>query len=161
MALHNLSFTLPSTDEPCPRPGLKPLQALLQLWENAVHAGGRLPSRRRFSFEAMRPWLGHLAVWTVERAPLRFRAALIGLKLVEWDGQDGTGRYLDEIISQKYRDLAVERYAHVATAGTWHADTARLIAPRTTVAMLHRLLLPCAADGVAVDTIMTAIYRAE
>lgn len=154
------SLSLPYTDEPCAQPELAPLQALLRLWEEAAREAGGLPSRRRFAFDMMRPWLGHVAIWAVERDPLRFRAALIGLQLVEWDGQEATGRYLDEIVSDKHRARALARYTNVATTGTWQADKARLLVPGTTVAVLHRLLLPCADDGVTVDTIMTAIYRA-
>ena len=134
---------------PCAYPTHARLQALLRFWEDAAREAGGLPQRRRFAFEAMVPWLGHVAVVAVERDPLRFKATLIGTQLVEWDGQDGTGRYLDEIISAAHRDAAIARYVLVATSGRWYADVARLLAPGTTTATLHRLLLPCADDGVA------------
>jgi hypothetical protein len=102
----------------------------------------------------------------LKRAPLRFKATLIGTRLVDWDGCDGTGRYLDEIISSAHRDAAIARYVTVATSATWYADIVRFLAPRTTTATLHRLLLPFAADGVRdaadsvrVDHIITAIFR--
>jgi hypothetical protein len=161
MAFHDISLTSPYAEELCAPPLLARLQALLELWEDAAREAGGLPSRRHFAFEVMRPWLGHVAIWTVERGPLRFRAALIGLQLVEWDGQEGTGRYLDEIISDKHRPRALARYTQVASSGAWYADKVRMLAPRTTTALLYRLLLPCADDGVTVDAILTAIYRDE
>ena len=100
---------------PCARPTHARLQALLRFWEDAAREAGGLPPRRRFAFDAMVPWLGHVAIWTVEHAPLRFKAALIGTRLVEWDGCDGTGRYLDQIISPAHRDAAIARYVTVAT----------------------------------------------
>lgn len=161
MELAGISLALPYQEERCARPEIARLQSLLRLWEDTAQDAGGLPSRRRFTFEAMRPWLGHVAIWAVERDPLRFRATLIGLKLVEWDGQEGTGRYLDEIISDRHRARAIARYTQVATTGTWYADKARLLSPGTTVATLHRLLLPCGDDGIHADTILTAIYRAD
>jgi hypothetical protein len=155
---------------PCARPTHARLRALLRFWEGAAREAGGLPQRRQFAFDAMVPWLGHVAVWAVERAPLRFKATLIGTRLVEWDGCDGTGRYLDEIISPAHREAAIARYVTVATSATWYADIVRFLAPHTTTATLHRLLLPCAdgdaadgvrgaADRVRVDHIITAIFR--
>ena len=135
------------------------LQALLAFWEAEGRAAGGLPARRRFSFEAMRPWLGHLAVIAVERPALRFRATLVGTMIVEYDGRDNTGRYLDEAISAPNRPAALARYVRVAETGRWLADVAQIVAPDTTVAPLHRLLLPCAQDGRTVDAVLAAIYR--
>lgn len=132
---------------------------MLAFWDAAARDAGGLPARRRFSFEAMRPWLGHLAVIAVERPAMRFRAALIGTIICEYDGCDDTGRYLDEAISERNRAAALARYRSVAETGRWLADVAQIVAPDTTVAPLHRLLLPCAADGRMVDTIIAAIYR--
>jgi hypothetical protein len=158
-ALHHFALSSPYAEELCPQPQLPHLQELLRLWEDTARAARGLPSRRRFAFEIMRPWLGHVAIWTVEWNPLRFRAALIGLQLVEWEGQEGTGRYLDEVMSETHRSRALARYTHVATTGAWYADKARLRENGTAVAILHRLMLPCADDGVTVDAILTAIYR--
>ena len=144
---------------PCAPPTHARAQALLRLWEDAAHETGGLPSRRRFAFETMRPWVGHVAIWAVERDPMRFRAALIGTQLVDWDGCDGTGRYLDEIISVGHRDSAIARCALVANSGSWYADAARFVAYGTRTRTLHRLLVPCAEDRITVDHVITAIFR--
>ena len=156
-----LEITRPTSQAalPCARPTHARLQALLQFWEDAAREAGGLPNRWRFTFEAMVPWLGHVAVWTVERDPLRFKAALIGTQLTDWDGGDGTRQYLDEIISATHRDAALARFTLVAHAGRWYADAGSFLAPRRTTATLHRLLLPCADDGVTVDRIVTAIFH--
>lgn len=146
-------------DQSAAAPRHPKLQSLLAFWENEHRAAGRLPPRRHFSFEAMRPWLGHLAVIAVERPALRFKATLVGTMLVEYDGRDDTGRYLDEAISAPNRTAALARYTRVAETGHWLADIAQIVAPDTTVAPLHRLLLPCAHDGRTVDTVLAAIYR--
>jgi hypothetical protein len=156
-----LELTRPSSQValPCARPAHARLQALLRFWEDAAQEAGALPSRRRFTFEAMVPWLGHVAVWTVERDPVRFKAALIGIQLADWDGGDGTSQYLDDIVSPTHREAALARFALVARSGRWYADAGCFLAPRRTTASLHRLLLPCADDGTTVDRIVAAIFR--
>jgi hypothetical protein len=59
-----LELTRPSSQValPCARPAHPRLQALLRFWEDAAQEAGALPSRRRFTFEAMVSWLGHVAV---------------------------------------------------------------------------------------------------
>jgi len=154
-------MSVPPPTADADRPRHPRLAGLLAFWEAECAARGGLPERRRFFFEAMRPWLGHIAVIAVEWPALRFRATLVGTFVVEYDGQDGTGRYLDEIISARNREAALKRYRHVVETGRWFADVAQIVAPDTTVAPLHRLLLPCAADGRTVDRIIAAIYRED
>jgi hypothetical protein len=138
--------------------GAAEVQALLAYWQDRSVAGG-LPRRSDFGFEAMRRWLGHIGVLTVEWEPLRFKVRLCGTKIVEYLGMDSTGRYLDELVPEEWRAAALERYAAVATTGTWFADTVRFTGPDATYAKLHRLLLPCAEDGPRVDAIIAAFYR--
>ena len=133
------------------------LRSLEAFWH--MKRGGRaLPSRGDFTPEELRPWLGNLAIITVEREmhDLRFRVALSGTQLDSYRGHGITGRYVDEACcdiadtTPYYRDCVTRgvpvHYLH---------DNSPNSAIYTD---MGKMLLPLSEDGITVDRILVAMY---
>jgi hypothetical protein len=78
------------------RPGpLHPkLKALLAVWEEK-RGSHRMPSREDLPVQALKPWLGHLAL--LETAAGGFRFRICGTELIPRCGGEATGRGLHEL----------------------------------------------------------------
>lgn len=131
------------------------LAGLLDLWL-ARFDGRNLPSRTAFSFEDFRPWMGNLGIIEVERPALRFRFRLYGVQLVEFDDQDFTGRYLDEVLPSERVQAILALYRRCVETGL----PVHITGPsgRKDWLVMNRLLLPCATDGRTVDRIILGLY---
>jgi hypothetical protein len=78
------------------------LDGLLRFWL-ALAPERPLPRRGDILPERdLRPWLGDLAIASVETNPLRFKARLVGTHIVNADRRDVTGLYLDEAFRDRY-----------------------------------------------------------
>lgn len=133
------------------------LSNLLDLW--VQRCGDRsLPARRDFAIEDLRPWLGHLALIEVGGAPARFRVRLAGTILTAYEGQDDTGRYLDEVIPAAELAGRLAPYRECVQSRQPVLDVPLFPAELHALRVYQRLLLPCAADGGAVDIIILAVY---
>lgn len=133
------------------------LAGLLELWTGRS-VGRPLPARRDFSIEDFRPWLGHMALIEVEPSPLRFRVRLAGTILTAYEGQDDTGRYLDEVIAPDELAERLEPYLECVRTRQPVSDVPRYPGELYRLRAFRRLLLPCAADGSTVDIIILAVY---
>jgi hypothetical protein len=131
------------------------LSALYDLWHE-VHAGVRLPSRTDFPTQVLRPWFGHLAILRVLGPEQRLRVDLVGTRIVELDGQDCTGRCLDEVVPPHAVDTVLAPYRELLNTGqpVYH----RYTAPDRPLLGVHRLLLPLAEDGDTIDRILSGVY---
>lgn len=139
-------------DMPITHPGLA---RLYQQW--CDWAKGGLPRRDEITPEALRPWLGHLALTEIERNPLRIRYRLVGTLLTELAGCELTGRYVDELYSRKVRREVIEAYRGVTTQRQAHYRHVRFWLVLKTIGY-HRLILPFSSDGQHVDTCLLALY---
>lgn len=130
---------------------------LLDLWMQ--RCGDRpLPARGDFAIEDLRPWLGHLALIEVGGTPARFRVRLAGTILTAYEGQDDTGRYLDEVIPAAELAVRLAPYQECVQSRQPVLDVPFFPADVHMARAYQRLLLPCAADGGAVDIIILAVY---
>ena len=73
------------------------LQALHAFWDQ-MRGERALPHRAGFPFNALRIWLGHIALLDVLREPIQFKFRLFGTRLVELAGKDYTGQTLDKCV---------------------------------------------------------------
>ncbi|QJE72911.1 PAS domain-containing protein [Aerophototrophica crusticola] len=135
---------------------LPQLQSLLSFWES-LRKGRELPSRQDFRPEDLGPWMGHLGLVAVEHGG-RFRVRLSGTTIVEYDGEDFTGRYLDEAVPPAAYQEILRPYRQVLeTRQPVHSSYVSRLGPSAS-ATLERLLLPFSDDGCRVDLIMAGIY---
>lgn len=133
------------------------LDALYGLWKK--QAGDRLPARAQLSPEALRRWMGHLAIVRLVGPEPRFRVDLVGTRIVELDGVDSTGHYLDEIASKPAVEVLLEPYRTVLETG--RPQVHRFTPDHRPLTSVLRLLLPLADDGVTIDRILTGVYADE
>lgn len=133
------------------------LAALHRLWLG-IAEGTLPPDRAAFTPEVLLPWLGHIGIVEVELAPVRLRVRLAGLHLVEHDGQDNTGRYLDEVVPPEDRAQALAPYWHCLETRAPHYDASYSRPGRSRRYLMHRLLLPVSTNGGGVDQIIAGIY---
>jgi hypothetical protein len=84
------------------------------------------------------------------------RVDLVGTHIVEIDGVDSTGRFLDEIAPPHAVDLLLAPYRTVLDRGAPHYH--RFTPPARPMTAVHRLLLPLADDGVTIDRILSGVY---
>ncbi|MDM7945058.1 MAG: PAS domain-containing protein [Oceanibaculum nanhaiense] len=131
------------------------LAALHRFWL-ALSKDGRLPARHDFLAEHLAPWIGHISLLEVERDPLRFRFLVHGGHFTLLTGSNLTGRYLEDGLSTRYRDIVLDSYREVVeTRQVVHQHYTDDTQPWRE---LDRLLLPLADDGVTVDRVMVGLY---
>lgn len=127
------------------------LRDFAELWRGKCR-DGRLPARRDFAFEDMIPWLGWIAILKVIDGGRDFRFTLHGTEMVERHRHDLTGVAASEM-PKAWRDTAAPGFLEVVRA------------PRALFTRHHvrtelydyaweRALVPCADDGVHVDTLI-------
>lgn len=133
------------------------LRSLEAFWH--MKRGARaLPSRNDFTPQDLRPWLGNLAIITVERAThdLRFRVVLSGTQLDNYRGHGITGRYVDEICCSI--EDTTPYYRDCVTRGVpvhYRHDNSPNSAIYTD---MGKMLLPLSENGFTVDRILAAMY---
>lgn len=115
------------------------------------------PRRCEIRAEALRPWLGHLAITDIERNPFRIRYRLVGTALTDLAGCELTGRYVDELYSPKIRREVATAYRAVVDRRRPHYRHARFWLVKKTLGY-HRLILPFSSDGTQVDVCLLALY---
>jgi hypothetical protein len=132
------------------------LAELLAYWR-VKRGSRRFPARADIDPIDLRGLLGNINLLDVVRgaSALRFRYRLFGSEFVFYHGGDLTGVWVDEIPNPVYRAQLGGLYAHVvATGATPMVSYDYLLESRR-----HRfqaLILPLAADGDAVDMILSS-----
>ena len=130
------------------------LDALYAFWKQA--GGDRLPARAQFPPTRLRRWMGNLAIVRLTPPDGRLRVDLVGTRIVEIDGVESTGKFLDEIAPPHAIDLLLEPYRTVLQQAGPHYH--RFTPPSRPLTAVHRLLLPLADDGVTIDRILSGVY---
>jgi hypothetical protein len=129
------------------------LQALLNLW-NDKRAGKEMPSRADLDVQALRPWLGNLALIDLRNDddPM-FR--LCGTSLYGRFGGEMTRRKIDalgDVVAGTLR-LSIEQVRH-----TRKPTQARHEAVDGMPMVFHELCAPLSDDGEIIDTVLFASY---
>lgn len=131
------------------------LRRLHEYWEK--ERGKRaLPARTDINPVELRYLLGHIILLDVLNEPQQFRVRLQGTELERWMGGDLTGKTLDHLPSPQLAAVAQECLAKAIEArGPYHRIGAQIIddIPRR----FEALILPLAADGVAINMLLAAV----
>lgn len=131
------------------------IRDLLRNWMS-IHPKDRLPGRQHFDPLAVPRVLKNVVLTEVERDPYRFRVRVLGTAVADAFGRDFTGKYLDEVfaghdasLSHSLRVQAIETALpclRPAVPGTFQGME---------IAPLEGIHLPLAADGAAVDHVLS------
>ncbi len=116
----------------------------------------RMPARRDIDPLDFPYLLGSIMLVDVNRDPLRFRVRLHGTSLVRLSAYELTGKLLDDLPSNAYREYVLERCRGLVASGepiVVHHD--RVIDGRRR--NYEALWLPFADEGIAVTMLLCAL----
>lgn len=137
------------------------LQALLALW-NKVRGARELPARRDMGIEPFRPWFGHIGILRVlEKEPPRLFVALAGTQINLYDGEEFTGRFLEEMVPRHARAAILEPYDRCLLTRQPVFTRLEPGALRGSFRHVDRLILPCSDDGRRIDRMVVGFYVSE
>lgn len=125
----------------------------IEYW-TTISPSGALPGRQHFDPTDIPNLLSGVWLLDVEQHPLRFVFRLVGTGIVEFFGDDPTGRDLCEVFERFDETIAYRDLAMVAREGEprWRRGTP-VLSNDGTVDRLERVYLPCARDGTTVDMV--------
>jgi hypothetical protein len=142
-------------------PQFSQFQEIKDLWLS-LKRGDALPPRIAFDAFALKPWLPNIALVDAVGSPPRFRVRLAGTGVNAAVGRELTGRYLDDALRELVQPDAVPSYLAVHTEAMSRKQPTRDSIPLRPSGreetVLHRLVLPCGADGATVDSFVVAIF---
>lgn len=132
------------------------LQALLDLWSEK-RTSKEMPSRADLAVQALRPWLGHLALIDLrgDDGPI-FR--LCGTGLYGRFGGEMTRRKIDCLEDDVGKTL---RHGIEQVCQTRKPAQARHEAAQGQPIVFHELCAPLSDDGVTIDTVLFASYAEQ
>lgn len=144
------------------QPLRKEFEALRARWQEQCQ-DHRLPSRTAFPAESLVPWIGHIQLVDVvdENGTARFRARLVGTRIVYYQGHDNTGLFLDEVIPADDRDAILAPYRDCMDRREPVYSVFYNCGSAAISSQLERMILPLAGDGDRVDQFLVAIYRVQ
>jgi len=73
------------------------IHRLHQYWNSKLQPGQSIPFRQDIDAADLRDLLPLITIVDVENTPLRFRYRLVGTRVVEYNHQEFTGKYLGEV----------------------------------------------------------------
>jgi hypothetical protein len=92
------------------------LRTLYDYWDQR-RRGRRWPARADINPVDLKFALGNLTLVDVHHDPLRFKFRLSGTLFAQRVGMDLTGKWVDEIPDEAYRNEVIERYRQVVDTG--------------------------------------------
>ncbi len=127
------------------------IRALLDYWQSIHPESGGLPGRQHFDPVEIPELLANLWLIDVVRDPIRFRFRLIGTLVVDYAGEDNTGKWLYE----RWPNFDDTGYVSVVESRqpSWARGPSRF-RPEKEYYEIERVRLPLAADGENVDMIV-------
>ena len=127
------------------------IRQILEYWQRKHPAPGVLPGRQHLDPIEIPHLLANVWLVDVARDPLRFRFRLIGTSVVEYAGEDNTGKWFDEAMP----DFDPSMYVDVVEIGepSWQRSPSRM-RPYKQYRELERVRLPLAKDGKTIDVIL-------
>jgi hypothetical protein len=144
------------------RTEIVPSRLALQLedyWRACCHSGGRtaIPRRRDVDPAALGRLLPHVFLMDVVGPAERLRWRLVGGMIIEREGSDPTGRWVeDSLVPEQaetlrhFAGLTIRERRPSCHAGRWRDSLAR---PQ----LLARLLVPLSENGTVVSTLLGLI----
>jgi hypothetical protein len=133
-----ITTTIRRDDIPTPR-----ITSLFDWW-NAKRGGRAMPVRADFFAEELAPWWNDMILYEIDRAtvPCRFRFRVHGANSVILDGDNFTGRYLDEALPPDMAHPILDCYHAVEAAGRPLYSHGHRPSVRGYDARFERLLIP-------------------
>jgi len=132
------------------------LRRLYEYWE--TKRGERaMPSRADLDPIEMTFVIGNIIlVDVIDGDPLRFRIRLHGTNLSQRVGYELTGKMLDDLPVNEFRQLAQESFARVASSGEpTYGRRDRAIDGR--FARYETVIMPLSGDGTSVDRLLVGL----
>ena len=149
--LEHRAFTTYSPETPSAAFG--PFTSFVALW-HAKRRNGRLPAWRDFDFHDFKGWHGMIHVdELVSLEPFEMRCRLWGSQLTEILGIDETGKLLSESPAAVEPGL-IDFTRSIVVQGRIGLNVGRVWSYQRAIE-LTVVKLPCASDGVNVDTILS------
>ena len=133
------------------------LCSLFRMWDGA-RRGRPMPSRRDFTPESLRPWLGNLALVDVSHNPVRLHYRLVGIHIVENLKNDPTGKDFDEVVADPAHNPVTQGPYRCLLEGE---PVFEIVQPRKKGCFTFdyaRLSLPLSADGQSINMILIGEY---
>lgn len=155
-------MTGPPTDaqivDPEPSQLAPTLQPLLAYWKSRCR-DGRLPARADIDPLDIPRLLPFLYLVDIEprsggATPHRFRYRLVGTGIVERNGSDPTGHYLDEFADRPFHETIVADYTRCATEKRPVAAARRFLDAAGRRWPYQRLVLPLSENGHDVNMLL-------
>jgi hypothetical protein len=126
------------------------IKTLVDYWLS-IHPCKGLPGRQHFDPRAIPKLLPNIWLLDVFRSPLRLRFRLFGTNIVDYAGEDNTGKWLDERWPE-YDANVFKRVIDTKQPG-WSRGPS-VLRPEKNYYELERVRLPMARDGETVDMIL-------
>ena len=129
------------------------LKNLFMLWDEKK-AGKRYPKRKDFSFADFRPWLGFLIICSINHETREICPDLVGTQIVAWDGEDMTNKIMRPSGDSNFPGKVSQPFYATLESGQ------PMMAVHTMPDIggkLERLILPCSADDILIDKMISAI----
>ncbi|MBI2255074.1 MAG: PAS domain-containing protein [Proteobacteria bacterium] len=128
---------------------------IIDFWKSCQPRIHGLPVRQSVDPFALRPWLGHCAIYEAIAGD-DFKVRLEGSFISEMGGENWTGHRASEIDS-RYQATLLRDLRDVSEARTFR--TAQISIVQANFIRIERALLPVTLGGGAVDQIIGCIYR--
>lgn len=126
------------------------IDAIVQYWRSIFPPNG-LPGRQHLDPRAIPALLSNIWMIDVVRFPLRFRFRLLGTSIVDYAGEDNTGKWVDERWPA-FNDAPFRQIVESRQLNWWRGSPD--LRPERHYYELERVRLPMARDGEMVDMLL-------
>jgi hypothetical protein len=128
------------------------VRAIYDYWRSVHPKGGGLPGRQHIDPVDIPLLLPNIWLIDVYRNPYRFRFRLVGTLVVDYAGEDNTGKWFDE----RWPDFDASVFIDVVETGepSWARGRSKM-RPEKNYYELERVRFPLATDGKTVDMILS------
>lgn len=142
----------PNSSQSIPEECHPKVRAIHDYWRSKHPTGGGLPGRQHIDPIDIPQLLPNIWLIDVKRNPYRFRFRLVGTLVVDYAGEDNTGKWFDE----RLPDFDPSVFIDVVESGrpSWARGRSKM-RPEKDYYELERVRLPLASDGVTVDMILS------
>ncbi|SMF38367.1 PAS domain-containing protein [Tistlia consotensis] len=131
----------------------EPQETLLRVFDywRARRGGRRWPRRADIDPVDIPELLPEIILLDVVGDPPRFRKRLVGSAIVQKEGSDTTGRWLDETVNPTIRDEVLRQHREATEQPEGCCYTVEFAGADGKLYSYQRLLLPLSSDGERVD----------
>lgn len=135
---------------------VNPIEAFDRYW-NEIRGGKRWPSRADLDPVDIPRLLPYIYLIDV-LGPKRFRFRLVGTSVVDHEGLDVTGLYVDELVYGGWNKLLIDHYSQVVETGSASDYEGSVVVPHREFKRYRRRLFPLSADGETVNMIVGVMH---